>query len=306
MNDSLIDHPDRLDNSSLPSNKMVSKDEEADDVRLSKIYTEKVVTTVKSNQYILFVTLISFLLFVIAEIIGALASGSLSLLGDAGAMSVDVFTYGVNMAAEYLKAKNGGVLSKETRMWLEVIIPTFSVCCLLAITGWVTSDAIKVIQDHGADDDVDVVFLYAYASANAVVDVVSNYMFWERKHEVFENVTKGDLNICMESNSISRDIEGDGTRLEKQRMAKDRNLNMLSAFTHLGSDSLRTLAVFVAAVIISTDKGVSSSLVDAWAAVIVTITIVAFVIPLMYGVITKYQILTADETLLQGGGNSSL
>ena len=53
---------------------MVSKDEEADDVRLSKIYTEKVVTTVKSNQYILFVTLISFLLFVIAEIIGALVS----------------------------------------------------------------------------------------------------------------------------------------------------------------------------------------------------------------------------------------
>ena len=76
--------------------------------------------------------------------------------------------YGVNMAAEYLKAKNGGVLSKETRMWLEVIIPTFSVCCLLAITGWVTSDAIKVIQDHGADDDVGMYYTLLYTVIHTI------------------------------------------------------------------------------------------------------------------------------------------
>lgn len=45
-----------------------------------------------SNRTILWVSAITFLLFVIAEIIGALASNSLSLLGDAAAMSVDVFT----------------------------------------------------------------------------------------------------------------------------------------------------------------------------------------------------------------------
>jgi hypothetical protein len=44
------------------------------------------------NNFILTVSAFSFALFVAAEIIGALASGSLSLLGDAGAMSVDVFT----------------------------------------------------------------------------------------------------------------------------------------------------------------------------------------------------------------------
>ena len=47
---------------------------------------------VLENYKILFFTAMSFLFFVIAEIIGAFASGSLSLLGDAGAMSVDVFT----------------------------------------------------------------------------------------------------------------------------------------------------------------------------------------------------------------------
>lgn len=49
-------------------------------------------TQVLENYKILFFTAVSFALFVVAEIIGALVSGSLSLLGDAAAMSVDVFT----------------------------------------------------------------------------------------------------------------------------------------------------------------------------------------------------------------------
>ena len=60
--------------------------------KLQSVDHEDIQTRVLENYKILFFTAISFLLFVIAEIIGALASGSLSLLGDAGAMSVDVFT----------------------------------------------------------------------------------------------------------------------------------------------------------------------------------------------------------------------
>lgn len=45
-----------------------------------------------SNQTVLAITCGSFATFVIAEIVGALASNSLALLGDAAAMSVDVFT----------------------------------------------------------------------------------------------------------------------------------------------------------------------------------------------------------------------
>lgn len=57
------------------------------------------------------------------------------------------------------------------------------------------------------------------------------------------------------------------------------NLNMMSAFTHVGSDTMRTLSVFVAAVIAST-TGYSGNLCDAWAAVVVSVTIFAAVIPL--------------------------
>lgn len=58
------------------------------------------------------------------------------------------------------------------------------------------------------------------------------------------------------------------------------NLNMASALTHVGGDTLRTTAVFVAAVVSSTTN-VNSALCDAWAAIVVTVSIVFLVIPLV-------------------------
>ena len=52
---------------------------------------------IRSNQLILFVTMVTFALFVVAEIIGAIASNSLSLLGDAAAMSIDVITVSLSL-----------------------------------------------------------------------------------------------------------------------------------------------------------------------------------------------------------------
>jgi Co/Zn/Cd efflux system component len=46
----------------------------------------------KKNQDVLLLTSILFFLFVVAEFVGAVEGNSLSLLGDAVAMSIDVFT----------------------------------------------------------------------------------------------------------------------------------------------------------------------------------------------------------------------
>ena len=59
------------------------------------------------------------------------------------------------------------------------------------------------------------------------------------------------------------------------------NLNMISAFTHLTGDSMRTFSVIVAA-LISTIAGIPSNICDAWAAIVVTITICFMVIPLVW------------------------
>jgi Co/Zn/Cd efflux system component len=89
----------------------------------------------KQNQVVLMVTCVTFSLFVVAEIVGALASNSLSLLGDAAAMSVDVFTYFCNMWAERMKSK--GRISMPVKFLLEVYIPLFSIMALIAVSIWI-------------------------------------------------------------------------------------------------------------------------------------------------------------------------
>lgn len=59
------------------------------------------------------------------------------------------------------------------------------------------------------------------------------------------------------------------------------NLNMYAALTHVGGDTLRTISVFVAAVVASATS-VPNNVCDAWASIIVTLTIIAVVCPLIY------------------------
>jgi hypothetical protein len=54
-----------------------------------------------TNIKILVITAMLFAAFVIAEIIGAIISNSLSLLGDAAAMSVDVFAVSENFVVVF-------------------------------------------------------------------------------------------------------------------------------------------------------------------------------------------------------------
>lgn len=56
-----------------------------------------------SSFCVLLFAFLSFFLFAVAEIFGAVFSNSLSLLGDATTMIVDSITYLFNMYAEYKK-----------------------------------------------------------------------------------------------------------------------------------------------------------------------------------------------------------
>ena len=71
----------------------MTEDTEIDNTRLLTAKApESAKEQINRNQWLLFFTMITFLAFVIAEIIGAVISNSLSLLGDAAAMSIDVVT----------------------------------------------------------------------------------------------------------------------------------------------------------------------------------------------------------------------
>lgn len=126
---------------------------------------------------------------------------------------------------ERVKLK-GHELSKREKFILEVGIPTFSVCALLGITGYITSEAVGVIMDGGEDDDLSIVILYSFASVNMVIDIVSFLMFYYRRKTVFSD-----------------------NKIEEEEIRRSTNLNMISAFTHVGGDTLRTISLFLVAII---------------------------------------------------------
>lgn len=270
-----------------------------------------------SNQTVLSITCISFSLFVIAEVIGAISANSWSLLGDAAAMSVDVISYFTNMCAERIKS-GGGAISPRMQMSLEVHIPLFSVTLLVAVTIYVTVGAIGDIVTTPTDDDVDILFLWLFSSLNAVVDIVSGYMFYSKGTDVFyedESLERrSQLDADMSPNSKHAMVDENGIRTSNGSDPNEndvvpsptspatndngsKNLNMISAFTHVGGDTLRTLSVFIAAAV-ATAGSIPGYLCDAWAAVFVSITIVIMIIPLLHEIIGAHKRISARIILV--------
>ena len=242
-----------------------------------------------SNQTVLMVTCITFLLFVIGEVIGALAGNSWSLLGDAAAMSVDVVSYFCNMVAERIKSR-GGIITPRTQLILEVYVPSTSVALLVGVTIYVTVGAVNDIITPPEDDVVDIFMLWLFSSLNAVVDIVSAYMFYAKGRGAFyETINDGD---DIEDDDNYHILEGDEEEVLQKRPEAHMNLNMISAFTHVGGDTMRTLSVFVAAAI-ATCSNTPGYLCDAWAAVFVSLTIVITIMPLLSEIFRAYRRINA-------------
>ena len=197
------------------------------------------------------------------------------------------------MYAEWLKSK-GQELSLRTKFILEVGIPIFSICALLGVTAYITSDAVEVIKSNGAEDDVNVYFLYGFAAANFVVDIISGALFYVRRKDVFLFIPLRENSLVFGEIGSKSSDGGELTGAENDDKPVEKNLNMISAFTHVGADTLRTCAVFIAAVVSDTTS-VSGSVCDAWAAVMVSITIILCVIPICKEIYHKAVLISLER-----------
>jgi Co/Zn/Cd efflux system component len=156
---------------------------------------------------------------------------------------------------------------------------------LLAVTGYIVSDALEVIQSGGEDDEVDIAFLWGFSVGNFVVDFFSSLMFYLRGKNALLTEKKSNSHS---SSSFSHaplktfSLDRQSIDMQKRSFIPERwipNLNMVSALTHVSGDTLRTTSVFIAA-LIATTSGASGALCDAWASMVVSFTIVICVIPL--------------------------
>lgn len=241
-----------------------------------------------SNESLLELSLFLFLTFAFTEIIGALQSGSLTLAADAGCMSVDVMTYVCNAYVEWIKTHYGR-LNTATRWRVDVLIPAMSTLTLLAVTVYITMDAIRLLLSP-SQDDMDISYLYGYSIANFLVDMVCFGLFLLRREDVFhEPQTIPQLSL---DTMIYDDDEREFGYLDDPEpglipdtgpvvpVPGKKNLNMMSAFMHVLGDTLRTIAMLLAAVV-STTTGIDGDVCDAWAAILVSLSIVGICWPLI-------------------------
>lgn len=137
-----------------------------------------------SNLIVLELSVSLFLVFAIAELTGSLFSGSLSLLADSISMFADIFSYICNIYVEWYKTNYGGV-SRRSRFYLEIVIPTVSIILLILTTIYTTIDASLVIQNPPAKDDVNVSYMYGFSIFNMVVDFLCWILFSLRGPDTF-------------------------------------------------------------------------------------------------------------------------
>eukprot|EP00516_Mucochytrium_quahogii_P003981 CAMPEP_0203759484 /NCGR_PEP_ID=MMETSP0098-20131031/12542_1 /ASSEMBLY_ACC=CAM_ASM_000208 /TAXON_ID=96639 /ORGANISM=" , Strain NY0313808BC1" /LENGTH=242 /DNA_ID=CAMNT_0050652487 /DNA_START=117 /DNA_END=842 /DNA_ORIENTATION=+ len=197
-----------------------------------------------SNVALLTIVCVLFSSFALAEIFAAIASHSLSLFGDAVCMVVDSITYGLNMVAEY-KKEHGGI-SETTRLKLEFYIPLLSVTALGTTSIYLLVEAVSTIEhppshdEKNAESTSDKVML-VFSSVNLAVDIASLFCF-------------ARVNKLLGFDSVDHHHDGGSVG----------NTNMCSAYTHVIADTVRSVAVLIAAAYSLTHKNVNAELADAW------------------------------------------
>lgn len=67
-----------------------------------------------------------------------------------------------NMYAEKVK-DSGAAIDESTRMFLEVYIPSFSICSLLVVTAWIVYDASNVISGKDREEDTNLMYLFGFS-----------------------------------------------------------------------------------------------------------------------------------------------
>ncbi len=135
------------------------------------------------------------------------------------------------------------------------------------MTLWITISAVTIILEGGTDYSVDLTILWTLSTINLVIDLCSALLFYCQGKEILQSPNKIDY------------IDQESVEIEDQSLLYHTNLNMLSTLTHVSGDLMRTISVLAAA-ILSSLFNLNTSLCDAWASIVVSITIVMIVCPL--------------------------
>jgi Co/Zn/Cd efflux system component len=220
------------------------------------------------------IAFLSFLGFTALQFVFAFIANSQSMLTDCAAMTVDVVSYFINYVAE--KLKDGR--HERTVLYLELFPPIFSVITLVMVTAVALDHAIAISKNAASLSSLhgqpNIGLMLLFSSLNLVLDFLNVGCFARTD---FEPLTAAG-SITSTSNNHHRTVvpygaaadDDDGaptkaTAHEHSRLLGGSrgkpddesssssslgvigNLNMCSAWTHVCADTLRSIAVLLAA-----------------------------------------------------------
>lgn len=240
------------------------------------------------------------------------------------------------MLAERAKDRDS-VNSVKAKLFTEIFIPLFAIMTLIGVTSYFCIEAIKVLYDkERITDTVNIVYLYIFSGINIIVDILCITMFFLRRKDIFIEkkvnlLPQLSLDDSIHSqNSEFGQLHDEDTEDEFYGIAHDntptvndkinrlnndiliikdkKNLNMVSAFAHIGGDSLRTVSVLIAAGV-STWTGASIDICDAWGAIAVSALVLLIMVPLIFDLYRACRVLAEEarhEYAELGHGDSDL
>jgi len=214
------------------------------------------------------------------------------------AMVVDVITYLFNFLAERCKHQHEDTDHRQRRLrrlYLELVPPFISVTTLVAVTIIGLQQAIEALMDGdllAPQPDVNIMLLFS--ALNLLLDVLNVGCFARVNQviglETFHHPTPRtphhhDPELPTEVTQLLDDasIQSDDTT------EQELNLNMCSAWTHVCADTLRSVAVLVAAGISRFTGWFTPLQADSWGAIVVSIIILVSLVPLVEALVRTAQ-----------------
>jgi len=229
-------------------------------------------------------------------------------------MYVDVVTYLFNYLAEHLKHGHSGLSSQQLRLrhlYLELVPPTISVTTLVAVTIMALNEAFDTILQPPPSKEAqpDLVIMLLFSGLNLVLDVFNVGCFARIDQAVglpgqHHHWSEKDKTVLTEASPLLiRDADSDDDEDAVSKTSSEAvgaiNLNMCSAWTHIFADTLRSVAVLLAAGFAYIFPGLlGPSEADSLGAIVVSIIILLSLIPLVQGLV-----LTAKKIRAIHGGH---
>ncbi|KAL7449410.1 hypothetical protein ACHAWC_001475, partial [Mediolabrus comicus] len=199
---------------------------------------------------------------------------------------------------------------RRRHLHLELIPPLMSVTILIVVTVFVLRNSIHtlVLDAHRKQSEQSIPnleLMMAFSTTNLFIDVFNVTCFARAKHlmgyntkeepdtQQYGEVIDDGLYLGVnddDSSNGSGSLEDDDHEYSEQAEAEEKvNLNMCSAYTHVFADTLRSIAVIIAAIIAYTSKIVTPEVADATAAVIVSAIILISLVPLFSGLVRTWR-----------------